>query len=983
MTVDAAITPVHTRVRGRGRYKVPGLRRTENCKRRLEMLPLRHADIYRVCASTTTGNALVWFHPDRTHREIAARLETAIGPDRGATPMQTPDAAEPPAWHRMSKEAVLADLQVSDAQGLSSHEVAARIRQWGRNRPRVHRRRSDWKIIRDQMLPVPLALSGGLILVEVLTGRILQAAATLAIIGTGSLAGYWIERRTESALAAAVQKTCPRAEVIREGQRQQVPGEDLVPGDLLVLKPGTFVGADGRVLSEYNLKIDESMLTGESIPVEKTAAAAATTDPTAETANLVHMGTLVVGGEGLAVVTATGTATRYGALHALVGETLPPRTPLIGQLQRLFLQTGRYGAVAGLVAFLLRRMLGAGLLDCLHTALSLTAAVVPAGTPSTATVNLAVGAARLKRQRISLQRFCALETLGALDLVCFDKTGTLTRSRITVLRMAAGGRWVKVKDRKFFLKDRRIDPRRYADLRTLIRACVLCNESKIQAKADGRRMELQGSPTEKALLFMAFLSRSDLLRIYREHPLLAVRHRSAYRRCMFTVHRTSNGKGRVVVKGDPMQVLAMCAGRRCRGRSEAFTDAVRRRIETENDRMAAAALRVLGFASKEIPDPERLDFNRLETDTDFTWIGQVGMAEPIRQGVKELIDELHTAGIRTVMITGDQSLTAGAVAQRIGLAGSNVLNTLDSARFDVLDPAVLKALTRNVSVFSRVNPDQKLQIVQAFRNAGYTVAMTGDGINDGPAMRAADLGIAMGISGTDVARETADVVLENDDLANLGAAVSQGRLAYRNLKHSVLYQFTVNAGELLLSLGALGIPAGGCLFGGGPPVLSAGLETLPALALLLDPGRGEAMGSAPYHPRRPIFSGVELRRALADAAWMAGGALVGYGWGCLRYGAGRRAAALAFHCLAANRQIHALTLRPDSGNGGNRNRWLTAAVGAGLGIQLLTLLVPGLRSLSGIGRPNPADLGFLAAQTAACMTAIRIRHRSQIEAHVI
>jgi Ca2+-transporting ATPase len=646
---------------------------------------------------------------------------------------------------------------------------------------------------------------------------------------------------------------------------------------------------------------------------------------------------------------------------ALATETFPPQTPLIQQIEKLSRKLLLAGGLIAAFVLGLRIWRGFGLLESLKFALPLGASALPAALPTAASANMAVGIKRLKKNDVSIRQLYALETMGAVRVICFDKTGTITRGRITVLEIYAGGRQVQIRHRQLVEDGNAIDPLR-ADmiLQELIKSCVLCNESKIEFDTSGKPV-LKGSPTETALLHLALISTSDVSQIYHNRRLESVKHRGKRRRRMVTVHREPDGCARVSVKGDPMEVAAMCRWQLRDGSRFPLTESALSEIEIHNEHMANEALRVLGFAYKIVAPDEKI-----EIEQDLIWIGMVGMAEPIRVGVRSLIEDLHRIGIETVMITGDQSATAYAVARKVRLAGSKDPRIMDSAQFEGLKPKLLEGIVRDVQVYSRVNPSQKLQIVMALQKRGYTVAMTGDGINDGPALRAADIGIAMGLGGTDVAREVADVVLDNDDIRAIRPAVSGGRMAYANLKSSLHYCLASNLSEIILLTAASAAAAGSPLIAAQPLGINVFSEILPALSLLMEPAPRKLTDLSANDPESAMFDSKDAGQITTEALVMAGAAMTAYGCGVWRYGAGLRSATLAHESLTAARLLHAYNCRR-SGNRSGSNSYLTLATAASFALQLVPFFVPGLRRLLKIDALTPTDLAIAGANAGLAM----------------
>ena len=1002
MPTKSTVTALHTAVKGRTRLKVPGLVHCDALKIDLETGFTRQPKIRSATASTLTGNLLVhhatdlnWqqvcsmvadFLTERTLKNPAAPTPnysdfsgrqngfSSNGPSTDSQRLLSKAPVPDMPWYQKDRISVLNMLNCDRQKGLPGHYALQRLNDWGPNDISELKGRSAMKMLTDQFSSAPLILLGIQGAVAAMTGGLVEAALVLGIIAANVTVGYMIDTEVQKRILALRRNTRPRAMVIRDGKRIEVPGEDLVVGDLLVLMPGIYVGADSRVIKATQLKIDESSLTGESIPVDKHSLPIGHTERSlANHSNMAFMGTLVVGGKGLAVVTATGVSTEYGKMIALTTETFPPQTPLIKQVEKLsrkLLMTG--GLSAGIVLGL-RTWRGSGMLESLRLALPLGASAMPAALPAAATANMAVGIKRLKNSHVSVRQLHALEAMGAVGVICFDKTGTITRGRITVLELYADGRRLQIKRRHFVEDDHPIDPLQTDALRKLITACVLCNEAKIEFDAAGKAT-LKGSPTETALLHLAMLAGTDVSKIYHNQRLERVKHRGKHRRRMVTIHREPDGRAFISVKGDPMEVAAMCRWQLRDSRKSLLTTDAHSEIEIQNERMAAAALRVLGFAYKITAADERI-----ETEQDLIWIGLIGMAEPIRMGVSNLISDLHRAGIETVMITGDQSLTAYAVARRIRLAGAGDPKIMDSAQFDTLKPELLEAVVRDVQVYSRVNPSQKLQIVMALQKRGYAVAMTGDGINDGPALRAADIGIAMGLGGTDVAREVSDIILDNDDIRAIRPAVRHGRLAYANLKSSFHYCLTSNLSEIILLTAAAAGSGTSPLISAQPLGINVFSEILPALSLLMEPASPKLTDLPASDPEAPIFNFTDAGQITMEALVLAGAAMTTYGCGLLRYGPGILPAAMAHESLTAARLMHAYNCRRN-GRHTRSNSYLMMATAASFSLQILPYLIPGLGRLLKVAPLNLIDLAVAGANAGLAMVVNkRLKSRTQLQ----
>ena len=995
------IRPVHIKLPGRARYKVQGLYRSESLKKFLEFRLSQHKNIFRISASTLTANILVLFHSDNSHQEIASLIEDALGEIGIASPGQESaisrkaarkrplalvqkfplsetgewssrvkdtltsllhhtEKQESRPWHLIKREAIL-DLLVSDkVTGLSSDIARERLKRYGPNSLPQPTARSDWKLLMRQFMSLPVGLLGAAAGLSVLTGGILDAVVIMGVVAANAVIGFVTERKAERTIHSLRSYIRPSAQVIRQGQLEEVSSDELVPGDLIFIKPGTYIAADCRVLEASNLSVDESSLTGESMPVTKKVRALKRKKvPLGELFNMVHMGTLVTGGEGIAVVVATGRFTQIGQLQLLIEETTAPETPIERQLRRagdqLFLLCAGICGVVFIIGFLR----GHGFLQMMKMAISLAAAAVPEGLPAAATINFALGIQRMRKHHVIIRHLQAVETLGAVQTVCFDKTGTITWNRMEVLSLHAGMKRIRVSNGLFTMNGKRFEILKYEELRRLAVASALCNETKINGGNGNGDFEMSGSPTENALLLFAIQAGIDVRKLRTDYRLLNVTHRAENRLYMSALHKGPDARRFFSVKGSPPEVLAMCRWQLKDGEKIPLTDEDRLRIETENMRMAGERLRVLGFACTHVDGDS--PFNHGE---DLTWLGLVSMADPIREGVQELIHAFHGAGIDTVMITGDQSPTAYAVARELGLSKDKQLEILDSTQFEAVEPEVMTALARKVHVYSRVSPAHKLRIVQALQEAGKVVAMTGDGINDCVALKAADIGIAMGRSGTDVAREVADVVLEDDAFETLVVALRDGRTTYSNIRKSVHFFLSTNLSEIMVMFSAMAL-------GIGFPhnvmqllwinIIS---DIFPGLALSMEEPKPDVLNQPPRDPKAPLFSPQDYKRMARESAAISAGSLGAYAFGAAQYGMGQKAGSLAFQSLTIGQLLHALSCRSErhslfEKNSLPSNRYLNMALGGSLALQLMTMVVPALRNFLGVAPLNLMDAAVI------------------------
>lgn len=895
------LTPLHTAVPGRARFRVSGLRGDRSLGLSLESA-LPGLDGMR-CASADiwTGSLLVYYDRAASLSAVVERIEQLlqrIGARqlhiRGA-PSRTGD------WHVMPASQALEQLGGS-LLGLSSIRYEQRSQRYGPNVLPAIRSRTRMEILLEQFQTLPVALLIGASALSLLTGGFADAIAILSVVALNASIGYGAESQAERTIAALSKPLDRPVPVVREGKPARVPVESTVPGDLLELRPGVVVAADARVVRAGGLMVNEAMLTGESAPVLKTHEAMPKADlALADRTNMVYRGTIVTGGSGLAVAVATGARTEIGRIQTLVGAERAPETPLQRQLAGLGRRlTWVTGGACGLV-LLIGLLRGAGLFQTLKNAIALGVAAVPEGFPALATTTLALGVERMRRGKVLVRRLEAVETLASVRVVCLDKTGTLTLNRMSVAEISCAGDVYRTVDGRLFeANGRPATLGRRGQLDRLIEAVALCNETVIARNDNGS--ELTGSSTESALVELALALGIDVTELRRRRPLLEVGYRTERRLFMTTLHEADEGRNFVAVKGSPEEVLTLCRTVQCGDGAEPLTPDLRRAVERENRRLTDDGQRVLGVAYA----LARRDQPLSAISCELTWLGLVGMADPLRPGVRELLKVFYGAGISPVMITGDQKGTAAAIARKLDL-GNGELRIVDAAELEQF--ASMPELSAVPHVFARVTPAQKLQIVRALQGAGLVVAMTGDGINDSPALRAADIGVAMGRDGSDAAREVAQIVLENDDLISLLPAIQQGRTTYDNIRKAIRYLLATNTSEILVVLGATALGLGQPLAPSQLLWINLISDVFPALALGLEPPDPNVMRAAPRDPREEIVGWRDFRNLGREAAVMSAGALGAYVYGVARYGRTSRAHTICFASLVTAQLLHALTSR--------------------------------------------------------------------------
>jgi len=984
------IQAIHTAVTGRARFKIEGLYRSKNLERLLQFRLAQVKEITQVSASALTGNVLVCFNSGNTDESIAALLEGIVSECRtrlsaGNGQQEQPQSAESPnissysylepirnlfsfieeqpreSWHLIEAESALEKWGTSKVRGLPCQTAKRNRERYGPNMLPESEPRSGLSIFLEQFNSLPVYLLGAAAGLSLFTGGLVDAVLIAGVVVGNALIGYKTEVEAEKTINSLQTMVRPTALVVREGDLQEISTDEVTLGDLCVLRPGRYVPADGRLVEASHLSLDESVLTGESLPVAKTTKILPVEDiPLGDRLNLVFMGTLVTGGEGLMVVVAVGSCTEIGRIQALAGEAEAPDTPLQRQLDQLgnrlvWLCFGLCGAAFGLGIFW-----GFGWLEMLRTAVCLAAAAVPEGLPAAATTTLALGIRDMRRHHVLIRHLHAVETLGAVQTLCLDKTGTITKNEMVVREIFTGMRSLSVASGQFYAPEGPVAFDDCGELAQLITVSVLCNEAELHQESG--EVVLSGTPTESTMIRLALQQGIDVAGLRRQYPLVHLNYRSERRPYMGSLHQNGETGPFLAVKGSPLEVLGLCAWQLRQGEKKPLTEEDRWDIEAANEGMAGKAYRVLGLA---LASGNGVATHR--EPRDLVWLGLIGMADPVREGVSQAIQALHRAGIRTVMITGDQSPTAYAIGQELELSRDEPLEILDATHLGEMDTEALRALAQRAHVFARVSPTHKLKIVQALQESGQVVAMTGDGINDGPALKAADVGIAMGRTGTDIAREVADVVLEQDNLDTLIIAIRDGRTTYINIRKSVHFFLSTNLSEIMLTGVALTVGLGSPLTAIQLLWINLISDIFPGLALSLEEAEPDVLQRPPRNPQAPIFTTADFKRMAFESGVLTAGALSAYGYGMLRYGPAG-ASTMAFHGLTTGQLLHAVSCRSEAHSIFSHeklppNRYLNLALGGSLFVQLGAMFIPGLRSILGLAPVGLLD-GLVIGSTA-------------------
>ncbi|SDH80822.1 plasma-membrane calcium-translocating P-type ATPase [Pseudomonas benzenivorans] len=862
-----------------------------------------------------------------------------------------PRQPSPPAtaWHALEAQQAI-DLLHGAPAGLDDGEAAARLQQYGANRLPPPQRRGPLRRLLLQLhnvlLYLMLAASG----IAALLAHWLDAAVILTAVAVNALIGFIQEGKAEHALDAIRELLSLRAMVLRQGERREIPAEQLVPGDLVMLASGDRVPADLRLLSVRNLSVEEAALTGESLPVEKSSARVAADAELGDRRCMAYSGTLVSSGQALGLVVATGPASELGRIGAMLQQVQPLTTPLLRQIEGF----SRWLALALLVLALTTFALGTlwrdqDAAEMFLLVVALTVAAIPEELPAIMTVILALGVQRMARQNAIVRRLPAVETLGAVTLICTDKTGTLTRNEMTVQRVVSAQRVVEVSGVGYAPQGgfHQAGARLEADaaLQEIGRAALLCNDARLEEDADGNWL-LHGDPTEGALHTLALKAGLDPRAVQAQLPRSDAIPFEAEHRFMASLHHDHRGHGLIYLKGAPEQLLEMCSAQRgATGNQPLDPDYWRRQASD----LAARGLRLLAIATRPA-DAERRSLSFADVEQGCTLLALLGISDPPREEAIAAVDECRRAGIAVKMITGDHVETARAIGAQLGIGVGRA--ALTGAEIELLDERQLRALLPGVEVFARASPAHKLRLVQAMQASGAVVAMTGDGVNDAPALKRADVGVAMGRKGTEAAKEAADVVLADDNFATIAGAVREGRAIYDNLRKFILFVLPTNGGETLIVIAAI-------LFQLTLPLTPAQVlwinmvtsSTL-GLALAFEPAEPGLMGRPPRDPAESLLSAFFVWRVAMVSLLMMAAALGLFLWEMQRGTSLESARTMAVNTVVVCEMFYLLSSRHIFASvlyrgGLLGNPTVLLAIAACLALQLLYTYAPPLQQVFG------------------------------------
>ena len=858
-------------------------------------------------------------------------------------------------YYNYTRADILNRFDVDADTGLTSDEVAKRREIHGANRLASKRQKSLLTIFIEQFKSSMVVI---LFLAAIISGTIgviegegmVETVVILAILVINAIIGTFEERRAQISLAALSRMSSPHSKVLRNGQIEEIDSTDIVPGDIVILDTGDIIPADMRLIEAINLQIQESALTGESLPIEKSIETIADTEvPLGDRFNMAFSSGLVTYGRGRGVIVAAGMKSEVGKIADMLQSTEATETPMTRRLEQLGKVLGYAALSICAVIFVVGMLYGNNWLEMLMMAVSLAVAAIPEGLQIVSTIVLAIGVQRLVKQNAIVRRLPSVETLGSTTVICSDKTGTLTQNRMSVVEGWLAGRRINLRELLNTESEQLSD-----EMSLLLTSSLLCTDSHLKMLPDGG-YELSGDPTESAIVELALRHGINRNELEAESPRLAEVPFDSKRKRMATINRRDNGH-RVNVKGGVDELLAISSRIYIDGKVRPISDSDRDSIRKENEAMAQSALRLLAVAYKDIESlPPKVDAANVESDLIF--IGLLGMIDPARPEALEAVEKCRRAGIRPVMITGDHIDTALAIASEIGIYrdGDRALTGMQFA--DIDDDTLANDIER-YSVYARVAPEHKVRIVRAWQRHNQIVAMTGDGVNDAPALKQADIGVSMGIVGTEVAKGASDIVLTDDNFATIVAAVEEGRRIYDNIVKVIQFLLSCNVGEILLifiaSIFNLGNPL--------TPILILWInlvtDSLPALALSMDPAESDIMTRRPRDPNSGFFTGGMIRRIIYQGITVGLISLAAYYIGLnkgVAAGVARPellAQTMAFSVLGFSqlfhvRNLHSNRLSSFRTNPFN-NKTLIGAIIISALLMLIILLIPGPMELFGV-----------------------------------
>jgi P-type Ca2+ transporter type 2C len=827
-------------------------------------------------------------------------------------------------WYSLTVLETLAELETDGNAGLSGKTVAERLSTYGPNQLQASRPVSPISVFAGQFKNVLILILIIAIALSAFLGHAVEAAAISVIVLFAILLGFIQEYRAERAMEALKRMGAPTARVIRSGREQVIPADEVVPGDLILIGAGDRIPADARITESINLRIEEAALTGESVPAEKHSQVLPGENlPVGDRANLVHAGTIATYGRGRGIVVATGMQTEFGKIATMLQSVEKEKTPLQRNLDKLGHTLARVAIAVVILIVGVGLFRGMPFIEILIFGIALAVAVVPEALPAVVTISLAIGVQRMVKRNALIRRLSAVETLGCISVICSDKTGTLTKDEMTVRRVCVDGTVLEVTGSgydprgEFRIGDSPYVPTR--PLLELLRGGLLASDAVLHKDQESSQWHIKGDPTEGALVVAAAKAGLHGETLTDEYPRIDEIPFTSETKRMTTLHKTAHGTV-AYTKGAPEVILESCAYTLTASGAETMTASRREALAQEARAMATDAMRVLAVAY-------RSDVPLKNAQTEMVFLGMAGMIDPPRPEAKEAVARCADAGIKVVMITGDHPVTASAIAREMGILKSGSIVT--GPEFQGFDEAELGRRIGDIEVYARVSPADKLRVVTALQKKGFFAAMTGDGVNDAPALKKADIGIAMGITGTDVSKEAAAMTLIDDNFASIVAAVEEGRGIFGNIKKYLMYLLSSNIGEILLMMAAMfmGVP----LPLNAVQLLYVNLATdgLPALALAVDPYERDMMRRPPRNPRTGIFTRPVVFLMIVGGVWSAGLNVGLFTWALHSGRELKEAMTMTFVSLVLIQFFKAYNFRSDRNSVLSNpfsNRWLNYAI---------------------------------------------------------
>lgn len=884
--------------------------------------------------------------------------------------MDNPTDAQTHHWHTLSADEAARQLNTNHQTGLSTAEIATRTSVYGANALQESRGRSPWRMLLSQFTDFMIVVLIAAAIISGMVGDVKDTIAIVVIVMLNAVIGFIQEYRAEQAMAALKRMSEATAQALRDGQVQTVNASELVPGDVVLLEAGNIVPADFRLVEAAQLRIDESALTGESVAVEKQIHPLSVVDaPLGDKTCLAYKGTIVTYGRGLGLVVATGMLSELGKIAALLSQDDDTKTPLQKRLKAFGQRLALAALAICLLVFVIGILRGEPLLLMFMTAVSLAVAAIPEALPAVVTISLALGAHKMVKQHALIRRLPAVETLGSVTFICSDKTGTLTQNKMHVTAMYADGELCEA-----WQDDKKTEP-----WLTLFHALALSNDAHLD-----RRGKIHGEPTEAAFLRAAKEAGWDKTVLESKMPRLMELPFDSERKRMTTFHKMAEGSI-AYTKGSPESLVPQCTHILTSSGEQTAIDQTA--LLQQAEAMAANGMRVLAVAYRDwptLPSSEQPDELADELECDLVFLGLIGLIDPPRREAKEAVSLCKSAGITPVMITGDHPATARAIAYELGILDDRAGQVMTGAELARLDQQAFEMEVERVRVYARVDPIQKINIVQALQHKGEVVAMTGDGVNDAPALRAADIGVAMGRGGTDVAREAAHMVLLDDNFATIVHAVSQGRRIFDNIRKFIKYTMTSNAGEIWTILLApfLGLPI---------PLLPIHIlwinlvtDGLPGLALTTEPAERGNMSRPPRPLQESIFAHGMWQHMIWVGLLMGGVSLLTLAWalygGTANIGFGHVDSdhwqTMVFTVLTLSQLGHVLAIRNDKDSlftaGILSNPMLLFAVLFTFMLQMATIYVPALNTIFKTTPLSGSELAICLALSSVVFFAVEV-----------